>query len=92
MTKTYPESQIYWLSIDHHICGVVVEDCWNIFTRKCICGVTDEKTSFTDSSGSDKEGKERRKKLSHQQQKWQITQQLTVFLFAFMIHCVIELN
>lgn len=53
----YPEAQIYGLAVDHHVGGVVVEDCWNIFSRKCICGVTDEKTGFTDSSGDDKDRK-----------------------------------
>lgn len=48
--ERYPKSKVYRLAIDHHICRVIVEDCWDIFSGKCICGVTDEKTCFTDGS------------------------------------------
>lgn len=50
----YPESQVYWLSIDHHISRIVVKYCRNIFSRKCICCIRDEQASFTNSSASDK--------------------------------------
>lgn len=53
--KSYPKSQIYWFSIDHHICGVIIENSRDILSGKCICGITDEKTSFTDSSARGKE-------------------------------------
>jgi hypothetical protein len=58
--ESHPESQVYWLAIDHHVCRVVVEDCRNILAGESICGVTDEETCLTHSSGR---GRRKRKEI-----------------------------
>lgn len=87
MAKFYPKSQIYWLSIYHNICRIIVKDCWNIFSGKCICGVTDEQTSFTDGSEMF-QGKEFSDELSFYASHIQNIHSI----LSHMIHYVIELN
>ena len=42
--------KVYWLSINHYIRTVIVEYSWNVFTRKGVGSVANQKARFTDST------------------------------------------
>ena len=50
LTSCIPKSKIDDFAIDHHVCGVVVKDSWNVLAREGICCVADEQASFTHST------------------------------------------
>lgn len=50
LTRRIPKSQIDRFPVDHYVRRIIIENSWNIFARKSIRGVTDQKARFTDST------------------------------------------
>ena len=53
LTRGIKKAQRIRLAPNHHSNSIIIENCWNVFTRKFIRGVGDQETRFTDCTISD---------------------------------------